>query len=163
RRGRGALPGRNSAAAAGWRGPRRRVPSLRGAAMTASQTGPLASLEGVSVVFEGGVRALDDVTLAIERGTIVGLVGESGSGKTTLGRVLIGLTPATAGRVTIGGTEVAALLADDPLAFRRRVQMLLQDAVSSLSPRMTVARTLEEPIRIHALPRAAARERLAAI
>jgi peptide/nickel transport system ATP-binding protein len=124
---------------------------------------PLISLEGVSVVFEGGVRALDDVTLTVARGTIVGLVGESGSGKTTLCRVLIGLTPATAGRVAIGGTTVGALLADDPLAFRRRVQMLLQDAVSSLSPRMTVGRTLEEPIRIHGLPRAAARERLAGI
>ncbi len=124
---------------------------------------PLVSLQGVSVVFGGQVRALDDVTLSIERGDIVGLVGESGSGKTTLCRVLVGLTPATTGTVSLGGESVAAQLAGNALAFRRRVQMLLQDAVASLSPRMTIGRTLREPIAIHDLPRDAAEQRLAAI
>jgi oligopeptide transport system ATP-binding protein len=123
----------------------------------------LVSLQGVSVLFGGKVRALDDVTITIERGDIVGLVGESGSGKTTLCRVLVGLTPTTSGSVFLGGESVAGQLARQPLAFRRRVQMLLQDAVASLSPRMTIGRTLREPIAIHSLPRAEAEQRLAAI
>ncbi|MBL8337657.1 MAG: ABC transporter ATP-binding protein [Rhodoferax sp.] len=124
---------------------------------------PLVALQGVSVVFGGRVRALDDVTLSLERGDILGLVGESGSGKTTLCRVLVGLTPPTAGRVSVGGQSVPEQLAREPLAFRRRVQMLLQDAVASLSPRMTLGRTLREPIAIHRLPRAEAEQRLAGI
>jgi len=126
-------------------------------------SGSLVSLQGVSVVFGGQVRALDDVTLQIDQGDIVGLVGESGSGKTTLCRVLVGLTPPSAGSVSLGGESVAEQLARQPLAFRRRVQMLLQDAVASLSPRMTIGRTLREPIAIHSLPKAEAEQRLMAI
>ena len=117
----------------------------------------------VSVVFDGRVRALDDVTLAIGKGEIVGLVGESGSGKSTLCRVLVGLTPPSSGTVKVGGRPVREQLAEGALAFRRRAQLLLQDAVASLSPRMTIGRTLEEPIAIHALPRAEALARLSAI
>ena len=116
--------------------------------------GALVEFAAVSVVFGGKVRALDDVTLAIRKGEIVGLVGESGSGKSTLCRVLIGLTPPTAGTVSVSGQPVHEHLAREPLAFRRRAQMLLQDAVASLSPRMTIGRTLDEPIAIHKLPRA---------
>ncbi len=121
---------------------------------------PLLALRGVSVVFGGTVRALDDVSLDIGAGDIVGLVGESGSGKTTLCRVLVGLTEPVSGTVELDGQRVADLLARDPLAFRRRVQMLLQDAVASLSPRMTIGRALREPIAIHSLPRHAATQRL---
>ena len=123
----------------------------------------LVEFDGVSVVFDGQVRALDDVTLAIRKGEIVGLVGESGSGKSTLCRTLVGLTPPTSGTVRVGGQPVDRQLAQEPLAFRRRVQMLLQDAVASLSPRMTIGRALEEPIAIHQLPRAATLGELAAI
>lgn len=113
---------------------------------------PLVAFDRVSVVFGGKVHALDDVSLAVPKGAIVGLVGESGSGKTTLCRVLVGLTPATSGSITVAGRPLDQYLAGDPLAFRRRVQMLLQDAIASLSPRMTIRRTLEEPILIHRLP-----------
>ncbi len=125
--------------------------------------GQLVELDGVSVVFGGRVRALDDVTLGIAQGDIVGLVGESGSGKTTLCRVLVGLTPPTSGQVRIGGESVASQLATRPLAFRRRIQMLLQDAVASLSPRMTIGRALHEPIAIHGLPRDEAGEPVSAV
>ncbi len=121
---------------------------------------PLVALRGLSVVFGGTVRALEDVSLEIREGEIVGLVGESGSGKTTLCRVLVGLTTATQGTVEVGGGPLAAQLARDPLAFRRRVQMLLQDAVASLSPRMTIGKALREPIIIHDLPLEAALQRL---
>jgi peptide/nickel transport system ATP-binding protein len=118
----------------------------------AATAAPLVAMRGVSVVFGGRVRALEDVSLTIQAGEIVGLVGESGSGKTTLCRVLVGLTPASSGSVELAGESLSSLLARDPLAFRRRVQMLLQDAVASLSPRMTLGRALREPIAIHSLP-----------
>jgi len=123
----------------------------------ATRPAPLVEFAGVSVVFDGRVRALDDVTLTVAKGEIVGLVGESGSGKSTLCRVLVGLTQPSSGTVKVGDRTVGEQLAQAPLAFRRRIQLLLQDAVASLSPRMTIGRTLEEPIAIHALPRADAR------
>ncbi len=123
----------------------------------------LVEFAGVSVLFDGRVRALDDVTLAIGKGEIVGLVGESGSGKSTLCRVLVGLMRPSAGTVKVGDRPVQEQLAQGSLAFRRRAQLLLQDAVASLSPRMTIGRTLEEPIAIHMLPRAEALARLSAI
>lgn len=123
----------------------------------------LVEFASVSVLFDGRVRALDDVTLAIGEGEIVGLVGESGSGKSTLCRVLVGLIPLSSGTVKVGDRPVGEQLAQGALAFRRRVQLLLQDAVASLSPRMTVGRSLEEPIAIHALPREEALAKLAAI
>ena len=124
---------------------------------------PLAELSGVSVTFDGRARVLDDVALAIWPGEIVGLVGESGSGKTTLCRVLVGLTPPSGGTVRFDGQAVSALLRSDPLLLRRRVQMLLQDAVASLSPRMKIGSTLREPIAIHTLAREPALARLATI
>ena len=126
-------------------------------------TAALVELKSASVVFGGKVRALDDVTLRMAQGDILGLVGESGSGKTTLCRVLVGLTPVSSGSVSVGGASVADQLASKPLAFRRRIQMLLQDAVASLSPRMNVGSTLREPITIHDLPREEAEQRLQAI
>jgi len=123
-------------------------------------TQPLIDLRGVHVVFGGMVHALADVSLQVAEGEIVGLVGESGSGKTTLCRVLVGLTSASSGTVELGGQAVDRLLAREPLVFRRRIQMLLQDAVASLSPRMTIGRSLREPIAIHGLPQQEALARL---
>jgi len=114
----------------------------------------LARLDRVSMVFGGRVRALDDVSLGLEKGDVLGLVGESGSGKTTLCRVLIGLERPTSGTVEISGEALGTLTARDPKALRRRMQMLLQDAVASLSPRMTIGALLREPIAIHGLPKA---------
>jgi oligopeptide transport system ATP-binding protein len=121
---------------------------------------PLIAFNRVSVVFDGRVRALDDVTFAIGHGEIVGLVGESGSGKTTLCRTLVGLTPPTHGTVALDQRPVTEHITVDRLAFRRRIQMLLQDAVASLSPRMTLARALAEPLLIHGLPLAEGQARL---
>ncbi|MEO8305383.1 MAG: oligopeptide/dipeptide ABC transporter ATP-binding protein [Betaproteobacteria bacterium] len=123
----------------------------------------LLAFDRVSVVFGGQVQALDDITLEVRKGEIVGVVGESGSGKSTLCRVLVGLMAPTSGTVSVGGVAVRTQLTQHRLAFRRRIQMLLQDAVASLSPRMTIGRALEEPMAIHSLPRAEARARLAEI
>ena len=113
---------------------------------------PVIALEDVSVVFGGKVRALDGVSLHLHRGEIVGLVGESGSGKSTLCRTLMGLGEPTSGTVTVGGEPLGARLTRDRLGFRREVQMLLQDAVASLSPRMRVRKLVEEPLHVHRLP-----------
>jgi len=115
----------------------------------------------VSVVFGGTVRALDHVSFEIRQGEILGLVGESGSGKTTLCKVLMALQQPSAGAVTVDGVPLPAVLARDRLGFRRRVQMLQQDAVASLSPRMRMRGLVEEPLRIHGLDRVAGRARIA--
>ena len=115
----------------------------------------LVDVQNVSMLYDGRVRALDGVSLVLARHEIVGLVGESGSGKTTLCRVMMGLVAPTQGQVMIGGVRLADLLSQDRLAFRRRAQMLQQDAMASLSPRMRLREQLAEPIAIHRLPRAA--------
>jgi oligopeptide transport system ATP-binding protein len=117
-------------------------------------------LHGVSVVFGGKVRALDNVSLVIDKGEIVGLVGESGSGKTTLCRVLMGLTRPTAGHVVFDGADLRDWLKHDAAKFRRSAQMLLQDAAASLSPRMRIGALVEEPLHIHTMPLVEGRARL---
>ena len=105
----------------------------------------MIALSGVSARY-GAVRVLEDVTLTVPARSVTGLVGESGSGKSTLLRVIAGLMRPITGQVEVAGTEARGL------SFRRRVQMLLQDASGSLSPRMTVRRLLAEPGLIHGLP-----------
>ena len=98
------------------------------------------------------VRAVDDVDLELRRGEVVGLVGESGSGKTTLGRAILGLAPATAGRIVFDGQDVAGLSRRRLRRLRRRAQMVFQDPYSSLSPRLRVSYLLTEPYRINRVP-----------
>lgn len=106
-------------------------------------------------------RALDGVSGAIERGESLGIVGESGSGKTTLARVLVGLTPIKSGVVEFEGRSLDAWLSNDPLGFRRRVQIIFQDPYGSLNPRMTVRQMLSEVLRVHRLvERAAVEDRI---
>ena len=111
---------------------------------------PVLQADRVDVRF-GAVQALSAVSLAVHPGESVGLVGESGSGKTTLCRALLGLLPVSGGQILLEGRPLATW---PDRAVRRRVQMLLQDAVASLSPRMRLRALLEEPIRIHHLPQA---------
>ncbi len=103
--------------------------------------------------------ALDGVTLTVAPGEIVGLIGESGSGKTTLGRIAVGLDAPQAGSVLL---ETQPLDAAKPLprAQRAAVQMVFQDPLASFNPRLSIARTLSHPLRIHAgLRGRAARDR----
>ena len=96
--------------------------------------------------WRGRVRALDGVSLSMQRGEILGLVGESGCGKTTLARTIMQLTPASAGRVLLDGIDLSRL--SGPARRRERVnfQMIFQDPYASLNPRMTVEDTLVEAL-----------------
>jgi len=95
------------------------------------------------------LRALDDVSLAVDRQQIVGVVGESGCGKSTLARIIIRLETPTEGTALFEGTEIHALRGAELLAYRRRVQLVFQDPYSALAPRMSVEDAIEEPLKIH--------------
>ncbi|MBL8590008.1 MAG: ABC transporter ATP-binding protein [Methylobacteriaceae bacterium] len=96
-----------------------------------------------------GLRALDDVSLDVRPGEIVGLVGESGSGKTTLGKAILGAHRPGAGRILYRGTDIAALDGAGRRPFRREMQMVFQDPLSSFNPRFTIASSLALPLRLH--------------
>lgn len=98
--------------------------------------------------FSGGV---DDVSINIHRGEILGLVGESGSGKSTLGRSIIRLVDAQSGQVIFNGKNLLDLSPANLKEMRRDIQMIFQDPYASLNPRMTVFDTLAEPLLVHGL------------
>jgi len=99
------------------------------------------------------VRAVDDVSLDLRKGEVLGLVGESGSGKTTLGRTLLGLVQATDGSVEFEGSEITKLTEHDRRELRRRMQIIFQDPHASLNPAMTIAQAVGHPLEIHGLAR----------
>ncbi|MHC4983362.1 MAG: ABC transporter ATP-binding protein [Planctomycetota bacterium] len=107
------------------------------------------------------VRAVDGVSFSVARGRTLGLVGESGSGKTTVGRTLLRLIPATDGKVIFDGSDVFAAGRSALRLLRRRMQVIFQDPVSSLNPRMTVGSIIAEPLRVHGIvPRRERRQRV---
>jgi oligopeptide transport system ATP-binding protein len=97
------------------------------------------------------IKAVDGVSLDIQRGEILGLVGESGSGKSTLGRSILQLAPTTSGTVCFDGERLGRLNTKQLVPWRRRMQMIFQDPYASLNPRMTVYETLAEPMLYHGL------------
>jgi oligopeptide/dipeptide ABC transporter ATP-binding protein len=105
----------------------------------------------------GLVRAVDDVSFDVRRGSIVGLVGESGSGKTTIGRTVLRLVEPTGGRIVYDGVDIAALPDSAMRAYRRRMQIVFQDPYSSLNPRLRVEDIIGEAIDTHGLARGSAR------
>ncbi len=101
----------------------------------------------------GYVRAVDDVSLRIDKGKTLGLVGESGSGKTTLGRCVLRAVDLTDGEIVFHhdglSTDLAQLTRREMREFRKHMQMIFQDPFSSLDPRKTVFDIVSEPLRIN--------------
>jgi oligopeptide/dipeptide ABC transporter ATP-binding protein len=117
--------------------------------------------QGLGGLFRSGpapvVRALNGVTLSVDRGETLAIVGESGCGKSTLARALVRLVDLDAGQVMFDGTDVRALGGTALRRYNRRVQMIFQDPYGSLNPRMSVGAILEEALAVHAIVPAAGR------
>ncbi len=103
------------------------------------------------------LKAVNGVTLSVDKGETFGLVGESGCGKSTLGRTIKGIYAPTAGSVHFDGEDITRLSRRQAKAFARRMQMIFQDPYASLNPRMTVGEIIGEGLEIHGMGNAAAR------
>ncbi len=125
---------------------------------------PLVTLDRLSVHYPLGrslfgtapvLKAIDEVSLEIPKGSFFGLVGESGSGKTTLGRAILRAAPISGGRALYADGEVSYDLArlgkEDLRAYRSRAQLIFQDPYAALSPRMTVRDIIAEPLEVMGL------------
>jgi len=127
--------------------------------ITPSADGAIVVAEGLKKVFPvrkglfgkivGEVRAVDGVDLFVRRAETLGLVGESGCGKTTVGRVLLGLLPKSDGKIYFEGLDLDELLPEEMRVLRRKMQLIFQDPIGSLNPRMSVGQIVGEALVIH--------------
>lgn len=99
----------------------------------------------------GAVKAVDDVSFTLKRGTTMGLVGESGCGKSTTGRTILRLIEKTDGQVLFNGKDVYGLSRKEMRDMRTKMQIIFQDPYSSLSPRLPVGEIIGEAVREHNL------------
>lgn len=111
------------------------------------------------------LKAVDGVTLRLYEGETLGVVGESGCGKSTFARAIIGLVKATDGHVAWLGKELLGMKPDEWRAVRSDIQMIFQDPLASLNPRMTIGEIIAEPLRIYhpKMSRQEVRERVKAM
>ena len=126
-----------------------------------SQIEPLLSVQHLKKFFplkQGGfgrktkwIHAVDDVSLEVHQGEVLGLVGESGCGKSTLGRMILRLIDPTDGRILFKGEDITSLSQRALKKFRRKIQIVFQDPYASLNPRMTIGQIIEEPLMVHGL------------
>jgi oligopeptide/dipeptide ABC transporter ATP-binding protein len=129
---------------------------MTGAAIATTTAEPLVDLHQVRKEFgprrimgfggKGTVIAVEDVSFSIQPGSTFGLVGESGSGKSTVARLLLKLEQPTSGEVVVDGKNIFEQTAQEQKAYRRTVQMVLQDPYGALSPRMRVRDIIGEPL-----------------
>ncbi|MDR1271621.1 MAG: ATP-binding cassette domain-containing protein, partial [Clostridiales Family XIII bacterium] len=112
-------------------------------------TQPLLETKNLRKYFKtpyGDLHAVDDVSIAIEKGETLGVVGESGCGKSTLGRTVLRLTEATGGEVLYNGSDILKWSNVRLKELRKEMQIIFQDPYSSLNPRMTVSELIAEPL-----------------
>ncbi|MEO7392939.1 MAG: oligopeptide/dipeptide ABC transporter ATP-binding protein [Ramlibacter sp.] len=127
--------------------------------MTASTPAPLLSVRDLQVHFKvrgqgfwaekRSLKAVNGVSFDLYPGETLGIVGESGCGKSTLARAILNLIPSSAGKVAWMGREMAGATPADWQQVRRHVQMVFQDPLASLNPRMNIAQIIGEPLRTH--------------
>ena len=99
----------------------------------------------------GTIKAVDDISLQLNRGETVGLVGESGCGKTTVANTIVQLSKPTAGHIVFNGLDLNNLSTKELVKIRPRLQMIFQDPYASLNPRMNTGRIINEPMTEHTL------------
>lgn len=117
-------------------------------------SGPLLLVDNLHVAYRTGRRtvpAVRGVSFEVARGRCLGVVGESGSGKSSLARAILALEDGVTGRVVFDGQEVLKLGRAQAMAFRRRAQMVFQDPMGSLNPRLKAGAALAEVLRVHGL------------
>ncbi len=131
---------------------------------------PLISIEDLKVHYRSGggflsaaktVKAVDGVSLTVEKGETLGLVGESGCGKSTLGKAILRLIEPTSGKVIYKGRDLAVLTNSQMREQRRDLQMIFQDPYASLNPRMSVGNIIGEPIKTFGLANGSVESRVA--
>ncbi|HEX4057474.1 MAG TPA: ABC transporter ATP-binding protein [Galbitalea sp.] len=130
----------------------------------ATHAEPVLSLKHVSIEYPkiGRVpafRAVDDVSLDIFPGEVVGLVGESGSGKTTIGRAAVGLLPVVEGSLTVNGMDLADATPKQMREIRKHIGIVFQDPGSSLNPRFPIGQCIGEPLYLAKVAKGAELER----
>ena len=101
------------------------------------------------MVPDGMLHAVDDVSFTLDIGETLGVVGESGCGKSTLGKTILQLTGPTGGKITFDGEDISRVDSKKFVELRPKMQMIFQDPLSSLNPRMSVSQQIAEPLRIH--------------